>query len=68
MLYIKVKKNLMSKEIHIDKYRLIILKWQRYRVRKMDSAVSININPPPPSKGEGEGGSGQNGDRLFPIS
>ena len=43
MLYIKVKRILRPKEIDIDKYPIIIIKWQRCRVRRTSVTVSIDL-------------------------
>ena len=43
MLFIKVKINLMSKEIHIDKNPITIIKWQRCKVGGKSFAISIDF-------------------------
>jgi hypothetical protein len=43
MLHIKVKRILRPKEIDIDKYTIIIIKWQRCRVRRMNVTFFIDF-------------------------
>lgn len=43
MLYVKVKRILRPKEIDIDKYTIIIIKWQRCRVRRMNVTFFIDF-------------------------